>query len=83
MLMLSRRLQVLIDDEQARRLEDEAGRRSVSVATIVREALDLALPVTSDERAAAATRLLEAPTMAVPSVEDLRAERDEARSTAR
>jgi hypothetical protein len=72
--MLTRRLQVLIDDERARRLEAEAARRRVSVAVLVREALDAAYPTTVEERRAAGERVLEAEPMPVPDVQDLRAE---------
>jgi hypothetical protein len=74
MSMLSRRLQVLIDDERHRRLEAEAARRGVSVAVLVREALDAAYPGTAEERRAAADRILDAEPMAVPDVPALREE---------
>ena len=38
--MLTERLQILIDREQRRRLEDEARRSGVSVGAVVREAID-------------------------------------------
>jgi hypothetical protein len=78
-MSLDRRLQVLIDEDRERRLTDEARRRGVSVATIVREALDLALPVSAEDRRMAAQRLLGAAPMEVGSVADLKAELDAAR----
>lgn len=40
---LSRRLQVLVDDERFERLERTAGEREISVGALVREAIDGAL----------------------------------------
>lgn len=76
--MLSRRLQILIDDERLRRLEAEAARRQVAVAVVVRDALDAAYPVDRSTRQAAAARILSAAPMPVPDPPDLRAELDEA-----
>lgn len=75
MLMLSRRLQILLDEQRYRRLEAEATRRRVAVAVVVREALDAAYPATTAERAQAAALVLEAAAMPVPV--DPRALRDE------
>jgi hypothetical protein len=72
-------LQVLIDDERLRRLEAEATRQGVPVAVLVREALDAAYPATTEERWAAAERILAAEPMPVPDVDDLRDELGEAR----
>jgi len=80
MLMLSHRLQVLLDDERHARLTAAAERRGVPVAVIVREALDAALPGGDAARAAAARRILAAEPMAVPDPEALREELDELRS---
>ena len=75
MLMLkSRRLQVLVDDEQFRRLEAAAARRKVPVAVIVREALDEKVPAHSERRRAAGKRILSALTMDVGDPDELRAE---------
>ncbi len=79
MLMLKERPQVLIDHEQRQRLEQEARRRGTSVGHLVREAIDLALPGGGPQRRAAAGRLLAAPPMPVPDVEELRRELDEIR----
>jgi len=78
--MLSRRLQVLVDDEQFRRLEAAAAERRVSVAVVVREAIDAAVPALAAERSAAAARILAAEPMAVPDVADLLVELDDLRS---
>jgi hypothetical protein len=80
MLMLSHRLQVLLDDERHSRLAAAAEQRGVPVAVIVREAIDAALPGSGPERAAAARRILEAEPMEVPSPQELRGELDRVRS---
>jgi hypothetical protein len=49
MCMLTHRLQLLLDDERHRRLTEEAERRHTSVAAVIRDAIDKALP---DARAA-------------------------------
>ena len=75
MLMLkSRRLQVLLDDEQFRRLEAAAARRKVPVAVIVREALDEKVPAHAERRRAAGKRILSALPMDVGDPDHLRAE---------
>ena len=79
MLMLTRRLQVLLDEVQYRRLETAARRRQVSVATIVREAIDRDLGAPAMARQHAGRRFLDAPAMDVGSVEDLLTELDELR----
>lgn len=78
---MTRRLQVLLDERRYQRVEALARSRKVSVATIIREAIDRGLPAPQEERAAAGRRLLAAPPMEVPEhVEDLLAEVDQLRS---
>lgn len=79
MSMLSRRLQVLIDDDRFERLEQEAARRRVAVAVLVRDAIDAAFPATTSARVTAGDRVLAATAMAVPDPDGLRAELDELR----
>ena len=79
MSMLTRRLQVLLDDERHHRLERVAAERGVSVATVVREAIDRGLPDPAGRRRAAGGRVLDAPDMQVPQVDELLAELDELR----
>lgn len=75
MSMLKERLQVLIDRDQRLRLEREAAARGTSVATLVREAIDVVFPSTSRDRAEAAERILAAAEMDVPAdVNELRNE---------
>lgn len=60
MALMSRRLQILVDDERYARLEREADRRGSSVATLVREAIDASFPADGPSRADAARLLLDA-----------------------
>jgi hypothetical protein len=77
MSMLSRRLQVLLDERQYRRLEQVAKRRRVSVSTVVRDAIDRDLRSLDDVRQrAAGRRFLDGPEMEVPDVDELLAELD-------
>ncbi|MEY2425924.1 MAG: hypothetical protein QOI61_1496 [Actinomycetota bacterium] len=72
--MLSVRLQVLIDEDRARRLDAEAARRGVSVATLVREGIDAVLPEgpTPEQRRAAIARIMAAPKIDVPDPDELK-----------
>lgn len=77
------RLQVLIESEQRQRLEHEAAARGTSVATLVRQAIDLAFPAAMELRLEAAKAILDADPMEVPGVEELRGELDELRGARR
>ena len=70
-MSLDHRLQILIDDERHRRISAVARERGVSVATVVREAIDRGLPRPDALRLAAGRRLLEAPDMQVPEPPEL------------
>jgi hypothetical protein len=74
MRMLTRRLQILLDDRQYARLAAYAEERRLSVGAAVREAIDRAVPATTTERERAARRLLTAEPMPVPDPADLRDE---------
>lgn len=63
--MLTRRLQVLIDDERWERLEKRSIETGASVAEVVRRALDEALPPPAEDRRAALERFLGGPPMPV------------------
>ncbi|MGH9188352.1 MAG: ribbon-helix-helix protein, CopG family [Acidimicrobiales bacterium] len=80
MLMLTRRLQILVDDERLHRLEREAARRKVPVSVLVRDAIDAMYPVDTPARRAAAERILAAEPMPVPDPASLRRELDDLRS---
>lgn len=73
-MSLEHRLQILIDDERHARITRVARARGVSVATVVREAIDRGLPAAQDERQAAARHLLGAPDMTLSGPLELRAE---------
>lgn len=66
MCMFSHRLQILLDDGRHARITRAAKERGVSVATVVREAIDRGM-AGEDDRRAAARNLLDAPDMAVPA----------------
>ena len=76
--MLTRRLQLRLDEERYGRLAAEARRRNIPVAVIVREAIDAALPPRAAGRTAAARAILTADPMTV-SPEALGAELNELR----
>lgn len=78
--MLDRRLQILIDDARYRRLEAVARERRLSVAAVIRDAIDAALPADLGAKRRAAAALLAVEPMDVPgTVEELKAELDDAR----
>jgi len=77
--MLTRRLQVLLDERQYARLAAFAAERNLSVGAAVRDAIDRVVPATTDERSSALNRLLAAEPMAVPAPAGLRVELDDLR----
>ena len=77
MYMLDRRLQILLDEDRYQRLQDAAQARGVSVAMVVREAIDNGLTGSRVRRANAAARILAADDMPVGDPGELRAELDE------
>lgn len=80
MAQMEHRLQILLDDERHRRLAAAARERGVSVATVVREAIDRGVTGPAGRRRSAGERLLDAPDMAVPDPDELREELDLARA---
>jgi hypothetical protein len=60
MHMLTERLQILISPQQRRRLEDEAARRGTSVASVIREAVDVQLGSVPNEQRQRAVESLRA-----------------------
>lgn len=80
MHMLEHRLQILLDDERHRRISAIARDRGVSVAAVVREAIDRGLASPTGRRRAAASRILDSPGMEVPDPEALRAELNDLRA---
>lgn len=61
MASLTRRLQVLVEDDRFEQLERLAGERSTTVAALVREALDRAFPSHRIPHQSAAERFLARP----------------------
>jgi hypothetical protein len=79
MRILGHRLQILLDDERYRRVAREAKRRRVSIAAVIRDALDR-IPFDPDVRRTAIDAILDAEPMAVPDdPAELRRELDAAR----
>lgn len=74
LMILDRRLQVLLDTERYARLEQAARRRGVSVAQVVREAIDLVAPSEELDRRTAAEFLLAAEPMPVNDWADMKEE---------
>jgi hypothetical protein len=81
---LDRRLQLLLDADRHRRLAAAARERGTSVAAVIRDAIDRAVPDDIERKRAAAAAILAAEPMELPAtVEELKAELDEARSHGR
>ena len=79
-MSLDHRLQILLDADRHARLVAVAQERGVSVATVVREAIDRGLPAPDTRRRAAARRLLAAAPMPVPEPGELSVELDDLRA---
>ncbi len=77
---LEHRLQILLDDERHRRILAVAKERGISVASVVREAIDRGVSNPDARRRSAGRRLLDAEDMAVSTPADLRTELDQLRS---
>lgn len=79
MSRLEHRLQILLDDERHRRITAAAQQRGVSVATVVREAIDRGLAGPVGRRKSAGQLILDAPDMDAPEPRELKQELDELR----
>ena len=79
MHMLSRRLQLLLDEGRYRRIAAAAGRRKVSVATVVRDAIDRDLAGPEIRRREAGKRILRATPMPIGDVDEMLSELEELR----
>jgi hypothetical protein len=77
---LEHRLQILLDDERHRRILEVARERGISVAAVVREAIDRGVSNPDARRRSAGRRLLDAEDMPVPELAHLRAELEQLRS---
>ena len=78
--MYDRRLQILLDEQRYRRVAARARDRKTSVAAIIREAIDVALPADQAKKRAAAKRILAAEPITLPDWDELKAELNEARA---
>ncbi|MGH7884009.1 MAG: antitoxin [Candidatus Dormibacteraceae bacterium] len=75
-MTMSHRLQILLDDKRHQLVNSAAQARGVSVATVIREAIDRGVARGDGRRRAAGQRILAAPDMPVPELQELRAELD-------
>jgi septum formation topological specificity factor MinE len=81
MFMLTRRLQILLDEDRYERIERESRRTNQSVAATIRDAIDRAYPSDADAKRRAADAILAAEPMDLPAtVEELKREIAEAHS---
>jgi plasmid stability protein len=62
---LTRRTQLLLDDDLHRRLRESAAERGISIGALIREAIDEKLDGMQDSRSRAFAKLLEAEPMPV------------------
>lgn len=78
---MTHRLQLLLDEERYGRVEAEAKRQRISVAAVIRDAIDDQLGHRHEHKVAAADRILAAEPVDVPPddelVEEIRRLRDE------
>jgi plasmid stability protein len=65
MSQLTRRTQLLLDDDLHRRLRETAAERGISLGALIREAIDEKLSRVQEDRAEAIDELLAAPPMPV------------------
>jgi hypothetical protein len=79
MSMFERRLQLLLDEDRYRRVSARARERGVSIARVIRDAIDLLVPSEAGKRSRAGERILRAARMPVPDPDVLRVELDELR----
>ncbi len=70
--MLTRRTQLLLDDERYRRLQRRAAETNRSVGAVIREAIDRAYPSDAMTKAQAADYFRTAPRMDISSDDDIR-----------
>jgi hypothetical protein len=70
-MSMTHRLQILLDEDRHQRVVALAQARGVSVAAVIREAIDRGLPSAARRREVAADRILSAEPMDVPEVGEL------------
>lgn len=80
-MTFQRRVQILLDEDRFRRITSAARSRGVSVARVIRDAIDVALPSDLKRKRAALREILQAEPMPVPEdPQDLKREVEETRS---
>lgn len=72
--MLSRRLQILVDEERYRRLAGRAQKDGRSVAALIRDAIDQAFPPSGPHKSKAVAMITSAEGMEVGDLDRLREE---------
>lgn len=72
MCMLTRRTQLLLDEDRYLRLQQRATATNRSVGAVIREAIDQAFPSASMTKAQAADYFRSAPTMDIATPDDIR-----------
>lgn len=81
-MSLDRRLQLLLDEERYQRVAEVARLKRVSVAAVIRDAIDQSLAPAGRRRDAASRLILGAPEMEVPPGDELLKELDDMRGRA-
>ena len=81
-MTMDRRLQLLLDEERYLRVAAAAKSQRVSVAQVIRDAIDQSLAPEQRRRIAAGRRVLSAPEMEVPAADGLLSELHDLRSRA-
>ena len=79
-MSLARRFQILLDDARYERLAAAARERNVSVAAVIRDAIDLAVPADLARKREAVDGVLAAEPIPVPDVAELKREAAAGRS---
>jgi hypothetical protein len=75
-MSLNHRLQILLDEERFERITEAARQQRVSVAAIIRDAIDRSLAPVDRRRSKAGEHILEAAPMDVPAGDELLVELD-------
>lgn len=73
-MSMTRRLQILLDEERYQKVAAVASEQHRSVASVIREAIDRSLSPATSRRAAAGRAILAAEPIDVPEVDELRRE---------
>jgi hypothetical protein len=82
-MRLDRRLQLLLDEARYLRVAAVAKERNTSVAAVIREAIDAAIPAEAERKKSAWREIQALPLVPLGDPDELRAELDEARGGGR